>query len=175
VVPGPSAVVSAVALSGFDGSRFAFEGFLPRKKKERKERLLGLASEERLVVLYEAPHRLAETLGELYDSLGNRNAALCKDMTKLFEKVERGTLAHLKEITAGQEPRGEYAIVVEGCRLLPAQEKGEVNEIPIIDALQFLLNQGMPRNEAVKRVAKEREITRREAYTATLGIGTRVE
>lgn len=116
VVPGPSAVTAALALSGLGADRFTFEGFLPAKGGERRRRLAAVAAEERVVVLYEAPHRLARTLADLAEVAGgSRGVVLAREITKLHEEVWRGTLADAVAFTAEREPRGEYVVVVDAA------------------------------------------------------------
>lgn len=112
MVPGPSAVAAAVAASGMDSSRFIFEGFLPRKGRERTLRLDDAAAESAMVVLYEAPHRLIKLMEELQKRCPERPAALCKDLTKRFESVQRGSVSSLKDSLASREILGEYVLVL---------------------------------------------------------------
>jgi 16S rRNA (cytidine1402-2'-O)-methyltransferase len=115
IIPGPSALIIGLVLSGFATDRFAFEGFLPAKKG-RNTRLESLKQEPRTIVLYEAPHRVAKTLANLQQALGDRRAALARELTKKFEDVQRGTLDQLFEVVSTSPPRGEYVIVVEGLK-----------------------------------------------------------
>jgi len=113
-LPGPSAVLAALTVSGLPMDRFVFEGFLPLKKK-RKARLKELASEKRTIVLYESPHRIQKTLGELYQVLGNRKAAIARELTKMYEEVIRGNLKDLADRAAKKKLKGEITLVIAGC------------------------------------------------------------
>ena len=115
MIPGPSALILGLVVSGFATDRFAFEGFLPTKKG-RKTRLKSLQDEPRTLIFYEAPHRLQKTLGDLLDALGDRRAVLARELTKKFEEVQRGNLSELLHGLAEKPPRGEYVIVVEGLK-----------------------------------------------------------
>ena len=161
-VPGPSAVVVALALSGLPTDRFVFEGFLPRGGPERTARLAEVASEPRTVVLYEAPHRMIRTLTDLMDACGpTRRAAVSRELTKRFEQTQRGTLGDLVAAAAQIEPRGEHVIVVEGARpdALPATDD---------DTIRALLDEhrgrGMRTRDAVDAVAGTTGLPRRRVY-----------
>lgn len=160
--PGPAAVVTAAALSGLDSGRFVFEGFLPRQGKERRERLAALAGEERMVILYEAPHRLGKTLADLAALFPQRRAALCKDLTKRFERVERGALQALAEQYAGlpDRPQGEYALVLAPWQ---AESMPQTSQDPR-EALCRCRAEGVPKKDAVRQVADALALPKREVY-----------
>jgi 16S rRNA (cytidine1402-2'-O)-methyltransferase len=162
VVPGPSALVAALAISGFCADRFCFEGFLPRTGKERKLRLERLASEERTIVLYEAPHRISRTLADLAHYLGeSRRAVVAREMTKRYEQLVRGTLGELAQGVS--PPRGEYVLVVQGAD--SSQESAdEIAEDRILRALREEVAKGASRRDAAARVAEQLGIARRDAY-----------
>lgn len=165
VIPGPSAAVSALALSGLPARTFHFEGFLPRENKERRERLAALAALSDTLVLYEAPHRLKKTLGELFDTLGDRRIALCREMTKLNEETVRTTLSAARERYESEEPRGEFALVIEGA---PAKERA-ANDLCLLspeEHVAFYEAGGMRRMDAIKRAAADRGIAKNELYRA---------
>ncbi len=169
VVPGPTAVSSALAVSGIDSTRFVFEGFLPRKGGERSRRLLALAAEERTIVLYEAPHRLRRTLEDLSLTLGEgRRAALCRELTKLYEEVERGSLADLVTMATRVEPRGEYVIVVEGSQLAEV----EFDDEALVVLLEAELESGLSRRDAVAAVVLTSGQSKRRVYDLALGLGS---
>ena len=130
--PGPSAVITALAMSGLPTQRFTFEGFLSTSNKSRKEHLETLRHEHRTIVLYEAPHKLAETLGDLYDVLGDRDIALGRELTKLHEEIVRTTIGAALEKYRAERPRGEFVLVIRGA---PA-EKGP--RLPLEDALALV-------------------------------------
>jgi len=162
VVPGPSAVVAALAVSGMPADRFVFEGFLPRKGSARSRRLADISTEPRTVVLYEAPHRLEATLADLVATAGpERRVVLVRELTKLHEEVWRGTLAG----AAGRAdaPRGEYVIVLEGAP--PAEPVGDD---VIESALRGMLAAGADRRDAVASVATELAVPKRRVYDAAL-------
>ena len=160
VVPGPSALVAAVAASGLRADRFVFEGFLPRRGRERKERLRTLGAERRAVVLYEAPHRVAATVDDLRAACGpDRAVALARELTKLHEEVWRGTLDGAVAHLAASTPRGEYVVVVEG-----APEPPPATDEDIERALTVQLRAGQDRRSAVAAVAGELAVARRRVY-----------
>jgi hypothetical protein len=172
VVPGASAVVSALAISGISSRRFAFEGFLPADKNEKKEILTELSQESRTLILYEAPHRLLKTLKELFEYIGNRNIAIVREITKLHEEVLRGKLA---DIIADYESekiaiRGEYVLVIEGKSLLEKREERQKSfeEISIREHYEKYIAEGMDKKEAMKAVAKDRGIQKRDVYKELL-------
>ena len=172
VVPGASAVVSALAISGISSRRFAFEGFLPADKNEKKEILTELSQESRTLILYEAPHRLLKTLKELFEYMGNRNIAIVREITKLHEEVLRGKLA---DIIADYESekiaiRGEYVLVIEGKSLLEKREETQKSfeEISIREHYEKYISEGMDKKEAMKAVAKDRGIQKRDVYKELL-------
>lgn len=162
VVPGPSAVVSAVAVSGLSARRFTFEGFLPVPKKERTERLEKLRGETAVMVFYEAPHKLKTTLADLAQAFGGeRRISLCRELTKIHEEVLRLTLAEAVEYYNNNEPRGEFVLVLEGAQ----ENSGE--EITIEQAMaqvQKLIEMGEKPTDACKAVAKETGFRKSELY-----------
>ena len=160
VIPGPSAALSALVLSGFPTGRFCFEGFLPRKGKARDERIGELATDRRTIVLFEAPHRLRQTLNDLQNALGPlRRVAVARELTKLFEEVWRGTLQSAIEHFGATEPRGEFVLVVDGAP--PAPEPG--NE-EVEGALRSLLAAGVDKRQAIAQVARELDLPKRQVY-----------
>ncbi len=169
-LPGPCAVVTALSLSGLDTRRFAFEGFLPSGKKERREIISQLKEEMRTTVLYEAPHHLVATLTELYEHLGNRNIAICRELTKKFEEVMRLGLEDALKFYGEHEPKGEYVIVMEGRSREEAKKEraDDFRSIDINEHMAMYEQQGMDRKEAMKRVAADRDIPKREVYRMLL-------
>ena len=161
-IPGGTAAVTALALSALPTGRFVFEGFLPPDKKERRERLAALASEERTTILYEAPHRLAKTLSELYAALGERRISLCRELTKLNEEILRTTLSAAAELFAGREGRGEYVLVLEG-----AEKKAETADFKDLSPEEHVAAyeaEGMARMDAIKAAAKDRGVSKSILY-----------
>ena len=165
-LPGPAACITALTLSGLATGRFCFEGFLPADKKEKAGILQELREESRTIILYEAPHRLKRTLKELYDSVGNRRVTLCRELTKKFETILPATLEEVLAYYETEEPRGEYVIVMEGKS---RQEKREAEKEswqarPIEEHMAFYEKEGMDKKNAMKQVAKDRGVTKREIY-----------
>lgn len=161
VIPGASAVVSAVALSGLDGTRFCFEGFLPSASKERRDRLSALATETRASVVYEAPHRLTKTLSDLSDALGGtRRIAVCRELTKLHEETFVTTLADAVAKYEADPPKGEFALVIEGA----AATSDELSPDDAIAAARRFIEQGMSASEAAKRAASMSGLSKGEIY-----------
>ena len=169
-VPGACAAVNALVASGQATRRFAFEAFLPADKKERRKVLEELKRETRTIVLYEAPHRLVKTLEELTELLGDRPVTLCKELTKKHETFRKTTLAQAVKAFAEEEPRGEYVLVIAGkseeeCR---EEVKARFEGLSIIDHMKQFLAGGMDEKSAMKAVAAERGIPKREVYQAWL-------
>jgi 16S rRNA (cytidine1402-2'-O)-methyltransferase len=167
VVPGPSALVAAVAVSGLRAERFVFEGFLPRRGPVRRQRLRALATEQRAVVLYEAPHRVVATVDDLATACGaDRAVAVARELTKLHEEVWRGTLGGAVAHLATTTPRGEYVLVLEG-----APEPAPATDEDIALALTARLRTGQDRRSAVAAVAGELEVGRRRVYELAVRLG----
>jgi 16S rRNA (cytidine1402-2'-O)-methyltransferase len=165
-VPGPAALVVALVLSGFDTTRFVFEGFLPRSGRERVERLTEVAAERRTVVLYEAPHRAARTVNDLAAACGTgRRVALARELTKLHEEVWRGTLGAAQDHLAQVAPRGEYVVVLEG-----APAAAESTDEQIVDALRMALATGADRRTAIATVMSTSGASKRRVYDLALTI-----
>lgn len=171
-LPGPAACITALTLSGLSTRRFCFEGFLSADKKERKAVLEDLKEESRTMILYEAPHHLKGTLKELYDALGNRKITLCRELTKKFETVFPTTLEEALEYYEANDPRGEYVMVLEGKSHQQKIEEKQalVLEIPIEEHMKMYEDKGVDRKEAMKLVAKERGISKREVYNYLLSV-----
>ena len=171
-LPGPAACITALTLSGLSTRRFCFEGFLPADKKERKAVLEDLKIESRTMILYEAPHHLKGTLKELYDALGNRRITLCRELTKKFETIFPTTLEEALEYYESNDPRGEYVLVLEGkSHQQKVEEKQALAlEIPIEEHMKMYEDKGIDRKEAMKLVAKERGISKREVYNYLLNV-----
>ena len=164
IVPGPSACVSALALSGLSTMRFAFEGFLPAQKGERRKRLEAVANDDRTLIFYEAPHKLRATLTDMEEIFGGeRRITLCRELTKLNEEAERTTLSGAVEMYKQKEPRGEYVLVIEGGSGKVQQENPLLSLSPE-DHVAHYENQGMKRMEAIKAAAKDRGMSKSELY-----------
>jgi 16S rRNA (cytidine1402-2'-O)-methyltransferase len=166
VVPGPTAAVAALVVSGLPTARFVVEGFLPRKGSDRDERLRELAVEQRTIVVYEAPHRLARTLADLAGALGGgRQVAVARELTKLHEEVWRGTLAEAAARATGSEPRGEHVIVLAGAPV-PAPPDDQA----LLDALAVRRDAGDDRRTAIEQVAAALGVPRRRVYALAHGV-----
>jgi 16S rRNA (cytidine1402-2'-O)-methyltransferase len=162
VVPGPSAVLTALVLSGFDAARFVFEGFLPRRGPSRRERVAALASERRTTVLFEAPNRVLATLSDLLAACGPlREVAIARELTKIHEEVWRGELSDAVARAASTEARGEQVIV-----LAPAPEPPAASDAEIEAHVQAALAEGLSSRDASARVARDLGVPRRRVYDA---------
>jgi 16S rRNA (cytidine1402-2'-O)-methyltransferase len=165
VLPGPSAVTAALAVSGLPVDRFCFEGFLPRKAGERRRALAALADEARTVVFFESPRRLAATLASAVEAFGaERPAAVCRELTKTYEEIRRGTLAELAHWAGGDEVRGEITVVVGGA----VKGSGAVDPAGLADEVALLVADGIDRRAAIRQVATRHGLPKREVYAATL-------
>lgn len=165
-LPGPAACITALTLSGLPTRRFCFEGFLPADKKEKKLILQDLEKESRTMILYEAPHHLVRTLEELYETLGDRRVTLCRELTKKFETVFPTTFSKALEFYKTEEPRGEYVLVVEG-KSFEEKRKEEIaswEDMTIEQHMAHYEALGHDHKEAMKLVAKDRGVGKREIY-----------
>ena len=164
-VPGPSAVTTALALSGLPCDRFCFEGFLPRKHGERATRLTQLSEEARTMVFYESPRRISATLGDLASGFGSeRPAALCRELTKTYEDIRRGTLEELVRSVDADPPRGEITLVVAGYE----PEHVEATTETMAAAVAQLIDDGVDRKQALSDTAKRFGVPKREVYDAVV-------
>ena len=164
-IPGCCAAICALAVSGLPTGRFTFEGFLSANKKERRTALLKLKCEERTMVFHEAPHKLRATLADMAEILGDRPAALCRELTKLHEETLRTTLLQAAELYREKEPRGEYVLVVAGAQ--PAEEPA-VSLEEGVRQVQRLREAGMKMKEAVRTVSAQTELNKNDLYEAVL-------
>lgn len=165
-LPGPAACITALTLSGLSTRRFCFEGFLPADKKEKAAVLKELQNESRTMILYEAPHHLVRTLEELHEALGERRITLCRELTKKFETIFPTTLEQALEYYKTEEPRGEYVLVLEG-KSLEEKRQEEISSwenMSIEEHMAYYENQGMDEKAAMKQVAKDRGVGKREIY-----------
>lgn len=160
VLPGPVAAITGLVLSGLSTQRFAFEGFIPRTKKEKKAFFQRLISEERTLVFYEAPHRLLETLEVMEEVLGNRQMAACRELTKKFEEIVRGSIGEVYQFFKDKGIKGEFTLVVEGA----PPKKEEKGLEWALNRVEELKGQGLTAKEAVKVAAKESGMGKRELY-----------
>lgn len=165
-LPGPVACITALTLSGLSTRRFCFEGFLPPDKKEKAQILAELKEESRTILLYEAPHHLVRTLGELYEALGDRKITICRELTKKFETILPTTIAEALVLYEKEEPRGEYVLVVEGKSLRQKNEERQAvwQSMTIEEHMAYYEEGGMDEKSAMKQVAKDRGVPKREIY-----------
>jgi 16S rRNA (cytidine1402-2'-O)-methyltransferase len=164
VVPGPSAAIAALAISGLPTDRFVFEGFLPRKVGERRTRLEALASDPRTIVLFESPKRVRAMLGEVLDVLGDRPAAVARELTKLHEEVLRGRLSELPEVLDAATLKGEIVVVIGGADAAAAPDAGE-----LVEEARALMADGTRARDAAKSVAKRHGASANEIYRRLIG------
>ncbi len=169
-LPGAAACITALTLSGLSTRRFAFEAFLPSDKKERQAVLSELVNETRTLILYEAPHRLIKTLTELLETLGNRKMTLCRELTKKHETAFASTIEDILKFYETNEPKGECVLVIEGKsrKELVQEERARWEEMTIEEHMEIYLGQGMDKKEAMKSVAKDRGVSKRDIYQALL-------
>lgn len=163
-LPGANAALTALVASGLQPQPFYFYGFLPRQKKERDAALWELSRQTATIILYEAPHRLKETLEALAGQLGNRKIVLCRELTKKFEEFIRGTLEEALQWAKEEEPRGEFCLIIEGKRTDDADEAAWWQELSIKEHVDHHIRQGASSKEAIKLVAKERGLKKRDVY-----------
>lgn len=163
VVPGPTAVISALVLSGMEGRSFAFEGFLPANKHMKKAVLERLKNEKRTTVFYEAPHHLRETLAEIYKTCGDREAAAVREITKKHEETLRMGLKELIDYFEENEPRGEFVLIIGG-----AKEEETQTDLSAAERVAQLMDEGFEKKEAMKICAKERGVSKKVIYAEIL-------
>ena len=172
-LPGPAACITALTMSGLSTRRFCFEAFLPSEKGDKKERariLEELKRETGTIIVYEAPHHLVKTLKDLYQALGNRRITVCRELTKKHETAFRTTFEQALSAYEVEEPRGECVIVIEGISVRELEEEKirSWEEMSLEDHLEYYMKGGMDKKEAMKAVAKDRGVSRREIYQQTL-------
>lgn len=165
-LPGPAACITALTMSGQKTRRFCFEAFLPKDKKEKVAVLEELKNETRTIIIYEAPHRLARTLKELRETLGNRQLTLCRELTKKYEEADKTTIDQAIEKYNEKEPRGEYVLVIEGKSQEEIQEenKQKWESMTIEEHMEYCISQGNDKKSAMKLVAKDRGVSKRDIY-----------
>ena len=170
-LPGPCALITALSASGLSARRFVFEGFLPMEGKERRAVLESLKNEARTVILYEAPHRLKRTLSELEEILGPvRTLALCRELTKVHEEIRRCTLREARDFYEENEPRGEYVLVIAGkpAAEAEAERAAQFKDLTPAAHLQYYLDRGLDKKAAMKQMAQDLGVSRREVYDRLL-------
>lgn len=168
ILPGATAGLSALVLSGLSSDRFVFEGFLPRHRKRRNGILNKLKDEERTIILYEAPHHLLRTLKDIYKTLGDRQIAIIRELTKIHEEVLRYTLNDAIDHYSHNTPRGEFVLVIEGRDTSPT--KGNFQDVSLEEHVIGYIDLGISKKEAIKKTAKDRNIPKSEVYRETFHI-----
>lgn len=166
VVPGPSAVISALAVSGLSTSRFSFEGFLSVNKKQRYKHLESIKNDTRTLIFYEAPHKLRNTLEDFFKYFGDRKISLCRELTKVYEEVLRMTISEAITYYESRNPKGEYVLVIEG-----AEEEKTLENLTLEQAVKMaesLIDEGVKPSEACKRIAKETNFSKSSLYSAVV-------
>ena len=169
-VPGAAACITAVTSSGQACRRFSFEAFLPKDKKERARVLAEMQQETRTMIVYEAPHHLRATLQELYQALGDRSITLCRELTKRYEEKKKMTLAQAVDYYRENDPRGEYVLVISGKSKeeVMQEEQSRWEDLSIEEHMQIYLDQDYSKKDAMKAVAKDRGVSKRDIYQALL-------
>jgi 16S rRNA (cytidine1402-2'-O)-methyltransferase len=161
VISGACALINALVGSGLDTDHFYFHGFLPVKQGDRRKVLAELSSRPETIIFYEAPHRIEDTLLDLQTEFGNRNACLCRELTKKFETYHRGTLEQLQLLVFANPPRGELVVIVEGKAREP---RATLSNVEIMHSVQELINQGMTTKDAIKAIAERHGLSKNEVY-----------
>lgn len=169
-LPGPAACITALTMSGQATRRFAFEAFLPSDRKERSFILEELKKETRTMIIYEAPHHLVKTLKELHEALGNREISICRELTKRYEETVKTTLEHALDYYKDHNPRGEYVLILAGKSReeIDRERRESWKGLSLEEHMAYYENQGIERKEAMKRVAGDRGISKRDVYRMLL-------
>lgn len=170
MIPGPVAAVTGMVISGLPTGRFVFEGFLPMNKRTRQERLKQLKDETRTIIFYEAPHKLPYTLKDMYNAWGERKIALARELTKRYEEVIRCNLSEAVERYQVEAPKGEFVVIIEGQdeQVLQELEKDKYADISIEDHVERYIQQGLMKKEAIKKVAEDRGLNKRDIYNLVM-------
>ncbi|APC38683.1 16S rRNA (cytidine(1402)-2'-O)-methyltransferase [Clostridium estertheticum] len=170
VLPGATAITTALVYSGLDTTKFIFRGFLPRENKERKPIIDDLINRSETLIFYEAPHRLLSTLEFLYENIGNRKISMCRELTKLYEEIIRLTLEQAIEYYKQNSPRGEYVLVIEGKskEAIDKDERAKWDSLTIEEHIQKYMDDGINKKDAMKLVAKDRNLPKSEIYKHSL-------
>jgi 16S rRNA (cytidine1402-2'-O)-methyltransferase len=172
VLPGATAITTALVYSGLDTTKFIFRGFLPRENKERKPIIDDLINRSETLIFYEAPHRLLNTLEFLYENVGNRKISMCRELTKLYEEIIRLNLEEAIEYYKNNSPRGEYVLVIEGKsqEAIDKDEKAKWDMMTVEEHIQKYMADGINKKDAMKKVAKDRHTPKSEIYKHSLNI-----
>lgn len=169
-LPGACACITALTLSGLSTRRFAFEAFLPTNKKERRTIINSLKEETRTIVIYEAPHHLKSTLSELYETIGDRQITICRELTKLHETVQLFTLSSAIEYYDNTLPKGEYVLVINGCTFseLEIKKQETWQQLSLAQHMDLYLSKGLSKKDAMKKVASDRGMSKHDIYNSLL-------
>ena len=172
VLPGATAITTALVYSGLDTTRFLFRGFIPRENKERKILLNEIKEVKESIILYESPYRVVSTLETLLEYLGNRNVAICRELTKLHEEIKRGKIDELIDYFKNTAPKGEFVLVIEGKQQehIDRENKEKWENLSIKDHILNVMESGISKKEAIKYVAKERGLNKNEVYKYAIDI-----
>ena len=172
VLPGANAVTTALVYSGLDTTKFMFRGFIPRETKDKKILLEEIRDSKETLIFYESPHRLIETLAYLKDNLGNRQIAVCRELTKLHEEIYRGSIEEAYNRFIENRPRGEFVLVISGKTddEIQAEKEELFKDITVEEQLIQLINSGVNKKDAIKQVAKERDLPKKEVYKISIDI-----
>ncbi len=161
VIPGATALTTALALSGMPSERFVFEGFLPQNNKNRREIIQSLVNEPRTIIFYEAPHHLVKTLTDLFTILGNRQISIVRELTKIYEEVKRDSIENMLVYYSQNSPKGEFVLIVEGAK----QKINDWEDISVEEHVAEYINSGMDKMTAIKTVAKDRGVSKSKIYS----------
>ncbi|WP_238907308.1 16S rRNA (cytidine(1402)-2'-O)-methyltransferase [Clostridium sp. YIM B02506] len=166
VLPGATAIITALVNSGLDTTKFTFRGFVPRENKERRVLISEIKNHKETLVFYEAPHRIKETLSFLHDELGDRKVAICRELTKLHEQIVRGSILEVIEHFNTNNPRGEFVVVIEGKSQeeIDLEQKAKWENTTVEEHIILYVDRGYSKKEAIKLVAKERSMPKSEVY-----------
>lgn len=166
VLPGATAIITALVNSGLDTTKFTFRGFVPRENKERRLLISEIKNHKETLVFYEAPHRIKDTLSFLYEELGNRKVAICRELTKLHEQIVRGLISEVIEHFNTNNPRGEFVVVIEGKSQeeIDLEQKAKWENTTVEEHIILYVDRGYSKKEAIKLVAKERSMPKSEVY-----------
>lgn len=172
VLPGATAITTALVYSGLDTTKFLFRGFIPRENKERKILLNEIKDVKESIILYESPYRVVSTLETLLEYLGNRNIAVCRELTKLHEEIKRGKIDELIDYFKNTAPKGEFVLVIEGKQQehIDRENKEKWENLSIKDHILNVMESGISKKEAIKYVAKERGLNKNEVYKYAIDI-----
>jgi len=172
VLPGATAFTTALVYSGLDTTKFLFRGFLPRENKERKSVVSELLNSQETLIFYEAPHRLLDTLTFLLDVFGDRRIAICRELTKLYEQIYRGHLSEALNYFTENKPRGEFVLVLEGKQFeeIKQEKREQWVDLSIEEHILKYMNDGIKKKEAIKMVARDRELPKNEVYKYSINL-----